>query len=395
MRNILSSALGIVLLSVAGTAAPETINIGETSSLHSDILDEDRTLLISLPDGYEQSPARYPVLYLLDGRGNFHHTTGTLRTLTDAGRLPEMIVVGITNSDRTRDLTPTPFVPDPDDEDEDEAQEMATAGGADKFLDFMEQELFPHIEMSYRTAPYRVLIGHSFGGLFVVHALIERPDSFDAYIAISPSLWWVNGVVVDRAESLFSPGGKFAGKTLYMSLADEGNDMYTYYRRFEELLRYKAPEGLAWQAMMMEGDDHGSTTLRSTYHGLQFVYPRWRLPRFADGLEDMRRHFARLSTEYGYEIELPQGRVNRMGYHLLQIDKIEEAIAAFQFNVEHYPDSANVHDSLGDGLKEAGRLTEALASYERACELADEDHPNLEWYQRNRDQLQDQLEADS
>jgi len=395
LRNSLSSILGIVLLSVAGTVAPETINIGETSSLHSDILDEDRTLLISLPDGYEQSPARYPVLYLLDGRGNFHHTTGTLRTLTDAGRLPEMIVVGITNSDRTRDLTPTPFVPDPDDEDEDEEQDMATAGGADKFLDFMEQELFPHVEMSYRTAPYRVLIGHSFGGLLAVHALIDRPDSFDAYIAISPSLWWANGVVVDRAESLFSPGGKFAGKTLYMSLADEGNDMYTYYRRFEELLHYKAPEGLAWQAMMMEGDDHGSTTLRSTYHGLQFVYPRWRLPRFADGLEDMRRHFARLSTEYGYEIELPQGRVNRMGYSLLQNEKIEEAIAAFQFNVEHYPDSANVHDSLGDGLKEAGRLTEALASYERACELADEDHPNLEWYQRNRDQLQEQLEADS
>ena len=123
---------------------------------------------------------------------------------------PEMIVVAVRNTDRTRDLTPSPFTPDPpedgegEDGDEGDGENpMPTAGGAGAFLDFFERELFPFVEERYRTQPYRIVIGHSFGGLFAVHALVHRPAAFDAYVAISPSLWWANGVVVDRAESLF------------------------------------------------------------------------------------------------------------------------------------------------------------------------------------------------
>ena len=94
------------------------------------------------------------------------------------------------------------------------------------------------LERKANPASNLLLIGHSFGGLFAIHALIERPDSFDAYIAISPSLWWADGVVVDRAELLFASGGELGRKTLFMSLANEGDDMYAQYRtEYESYIR--------------------------------------------------------------------------------------------------------------------------------------------------------------
>lgn len=393
MRQLVIIAmLGFLLTGSTLATEAEKIIIGESFQLSSDVLDEERTLLVSLPENYETSTERYPVLYLLDARSNFHHTTGTLRTLSRVGRLPEMIVISLVNTDRTRDLTPSPFTPDPDDEDGAPAN-MASAGGADNLLDFFQQELFPHVEKTYRTVPYRVLIGHSFGGLFAVHALVNRPQSFNAYVAISPSLWWEDGELVDQAEELFNSGKSLGPRTLFMSLADEGGDMYAQYRRFEELLRYAAPEGLTWEAMMMEGDDHGSVTLRSTYHGLQTVYPRWRMPNFAEGFGAMQAHYEDLSQRYGYEIPLPEGTVNQMGYRLLGQEKFDEAIQAFQFNTEHYPESANVYDSLGDGFDAAGKHEEAFKSYGRACELAEKtEHPNLEVYCGNRDRLREKLQ---
>jgi predicted alpha/beta superfamily hydrolase len=395
----------LILLSlvaaIAVAAEPRPIHIGETVSLHSDVLDEDRTLMVSTPPGYGLSETRYPVVYLLDAGTNFHHTTGTLNALTRVGHIPEMIVVAMANTDRTRDMTPSPFTPDPAEDGESEGEvrnPSPTAGGADKFLDFFEQELFPYVDKSYRTAPYRVLIGHSFGGLFAIHALVNRPASFDAYVAISPSLWWEDGEVVAQAAETFQNGFKFGrDKTLYMSLASEGGDMLTEYQKFDELLRYAAPSNLTWEGMMMEGDDHGSTPLRSTYHGLKTVFPRWRLPGFVrgQGLAGVQAHYADLSRQYGYEIQVPERTINLLGYGLLGEDKIAEALAVLRHNVATYPKSANVYDSLGDALKAAGELEEALTNYERACARASTDDPALPAFLKNRDDLKAQLAADA
>ena len=78
--------------------------IGTTRQLHSDVLGEDRQLIIHLPQGYERGQQQYPVMYLLDGDAHFHHTTGITHFLTRGGYMPAMIVVAIPNTDRTRDL---------------------------------------------------------------------------------------------------------------------------------------------------------------------------------------------------------------------------------------------------------------------------------------------------
>ena len=156
------------------------LSLGERRELYSDVLDESRDIIVGLPAGYEGSDETYSVVYVLDGPGHFHHTTGTARFLARNDRMPGVIVVAIPNTDRTRDLTPPTQV--------DSLGAFPTAGGADNFLEFISGELKPYIEENYRTRPYSILIGHSFGGLLVNHALVHRPEVFNAYVSISPSL---------------------------------------------------------------------------------------------------------------------------------------------------------------------------------------------------------------
>ena len=377
--------LALVLLSAASIPAEESqpIVIGRTITLQSELLGEDRGLRLHLPRDYTWSGTPYPVVYLLDGENNFHHTTATLDTLSRLAHIPELIVVAVDNTDRTRDLTPSRVHPVADDEED----AFPTSGGADRFLDFFEHELIPHVEASYRVAPYRILIGHSFGGLFAVHALTHRTDLFDAFIAISPSLWWDDGQPVADARALFAESSSLS-KHLFTSLAEEVEIMRGPYKEFTELLRYEAPEGLEWRAMNMDGDDHGTTTIRSTYSGIRDLFPLWRLASSESdgGIEALERHFTRLSEIYGYSIQLPERAINNLGQRLLYEKKLPEARAVFEDNVRRYPDSANVYDSLGEVLEASGDLARAIENFERAVELAEPvDHPNLEAYRRHLD----------
>lgn len=202
-RNFIAAALFILPALAPATAGDDAIVIGHKLTVTSNILGEERQVWVYTPDGYDQSDAAYPVVYLLDGAGHFHHATGVLSFLATRGRAPEMILVGVLNTERTRDLTPASSV---------EADQARGSGGADNFLAFMETELIPAIEKDYRTRPYRVLIGHSFGGLLANYALAYKPALFNASISISPTLWWDNGSLVKRAgEYLKAPtlAGRF------------------------------------------------------------------------------------------------------------------------------------------------------------------------------------------
>ncbi|HSQ79121.1 MAG TPA: alpha/beta hydrolase-fold protein, partial [Candidatus Bathyarchaeia archaeon] len=197
MRTIVAAT---VLLTLCGAAAPaqdEPISVGARIKLHSELLNEDRTILVSLPPGYAQGSSRYPVIYLLDGDTHFLQTVAAARFLADQGLAPDLIVAAVTNTDRARDLTPAAAAPVP---------EFPTAGGADRFRRFLTTELRPYLEGRYRTEPYRILIGWSFGGLFAVHALFSEPASFDAFITASPSLWWDNKAESAAATKLFESG---------------------------------------------------------------------------------------------------------------------------------------------------------------------------------------------
>jgi predicted alpha/beta superfamily hydrolase len=134
----------------------------------------------------------------MDGDGHLNEVGSIIDFLVANGRMPRMIVVGIPNPDRTRDLTPyRAGVKNPDRT----VQDFPTSGGGDKFLEFIRTELFPEVEKRYATVPYRIFAGHSLGGLMAIHALITHPEMFNAYIAISPSLQWDDGLPFARRRN--------------------------------------------------------------------------------------------------------------------------------------------------------------------------------------------------
>jgi predicted alpha/beta superfamily hydrolase len=379
LRILLFAFFNLSALTIA-TAQDIASPIPQKLVVHSNILNEDRIIWVRTPHGYDQGKTVYPVLYLTDGPGHINEVGGIIDFLVNNDRMPPLIVIGIANTDRTRDLTPSHS----DEKDSAGKETVPTSGGGDRFLDFIQTELMPEIDKRYRTAPYRIFAGHSLGGLMTIHILVTRPDMFQAYIAVSPSLWWDHQHTLHQAQEFFAAHTEL-NKTLFVSLGNEGNDMGDAFDEFLKTLTAKAPKDFHWSSDRYRDEDHGSTTMRAHYAGLRAVFADWQMPREkgmpAGGLDGLEKHYRELSERYGYPVPVPENALNGMGYGLMGAKKFDEAIAIFQRNVELYPNSANVYDSLGEGYENAGKLDRATEQFQKAIEVGTKtSDPSLDQY---------------
>ncbi len=379
-------ALGLALLAVSPLRAqevPDAVTIGSWVVVRSTVLSENRPLQIHLPDSYGRSDTRYPVLFLLDGDAHFLHVSGITQFLAAQNRMPEMIVVSIPNTrDRTHDLTPPAAVdsarfPLPGSSDT-LTQHFPTAGGAADFLSFLSDEVAPWVDARYRTLPYRVLVGHSFGGLLVLDALLDRPQAFQGYVAVSPSLWWDDGAFAKELEERL-PTEELKGRSLYMTTGgEEGPSMIDPARALATSLEMAQPAGFRSWYRVMPHESHGSNPHRTIYDGLETIFGDWALPEsvmeraiVTGDLDGVDARYAAASRQYGLDIEATEPLLNRIGYAVLQFGKPEAAVRVFERNVAAHPASPNAYDSLADGLEAAGRTADALATQREALRRAE------------------------
>lgn len=349
------------VLVLAGVAFSQQLVSSVNHTRHtivSKALGEERTILIRVPFGYERSTQRFPVAVMLDAHAPQNATVASIiESQASAGMMPEMILVGIQNTNRTRDLTPT-------------KTERPGSGGAGKFLDFIETELLPFVDKNYRTEPYRVFMGHSLGGLAVVYTMITRPNLFGGYVAASPVLHWDNNFVIKKSEELFRSRKNF-DKSLFIALGNEPT--YTEgFNSYKDLLRKTGPDGLEIDFQHWTDEDHGSIVMRAYLAGVRKTFYGWQPGPAVQNLAALRAHYSKLSKRYGYRISPPENLVNQFGYALLRSEKIDEAVEAFEENVILYPQSANVYDSLAEALEKKGARSKALANYEKAYKMAEQ-----------------------
>jgi predicted alpha/beta superfamily hydrolase len=254
-RFVMISLLLCILINASAQDGYKT----EKDSLQSKVLEQKRTFNVFLPEGYESPGVKFPVLYVLDGDGRAQHIVPTARFLFLNGKMPKAIVVSVHNVDRNHDFLPDSF------------QNITTGGGAGNFVQFFKKELMPYIDKKYKTEPFNVLIGHSFGGVFVMHALLYEPDLFNAYIAIDPSFWYKNMMLVKNAETEF-PKAKNWGKALFIS-GREGQGMEEMgINAMEKLMKSAAPKELNWKIVAYANEDHGSVPFKSVYDGLRLIF---------------------------------------------------------------------------------------------------------------------------
>ena len=352
----------------------QAITIGERFSLASEILGEERAYWVYLPASYNDStyaPQRYPVLYLLDGDVHFHSASGVVAFMSTVIQIPQLIIVAIPNTNRTRDLTPTHSKIG---EDGKELAFLKPSSGGNTFLQFIRDELFPEIESTYRTLPYRILVGHSLGGLLALHALLDAPEMFQSYIAIDPSLWWDNQTLAHRAENRFKDAQERRG-SVYISFAPDvafGDPTIEEEagRMFAKSLESAASPGFRSTLQYFEAEVHNSVPLLSLYHGLLYIFDGYKPP--ADFIKQpsvLNIHFERISERLGVVLLPPEGFVNNWGDWMLKLEDVDKAIELFKLNVSNFPGSYNAYDSLGEAYMVKHEKPLAIEYYEKSLEL--------------------------
>lgn len=351
------------------TSQNSNIRIDLEDQIDSKILGEKRDLWIHLPnDGVLNPNENYPVVYILDG-GVHMDPLSTIYENYWGHHLPKMILVGISNrSNRTRDLTPSKVTSRngfPMNED---------SGGAEKFTQFIAQELIPYIDDKYQTTPYRTLIGHSYGGLFAINTLVNHSDLFDNYIAIDPSLDWDDQKLLKEAKEKLGHA-KYEKKSLYLSLAgplsrsrddltletvmDDHSEFSAFSRSVIEFTKTAETNvsGLNFSWKYYEHDLHGTVPLPSIIDGLLFNFNWYPLTGFGkfndpstplDVLLDMVSERAKfLESHFGYPTPPADEEMLHMASQMYQqIGQNDKAEAFYKMNVEYYPKSINAFTAL-------------------------------------------------
>lgn len=191
-------------------------------TIHSIILNEDRYIWVHVPDKAAVVVSRYPVIYVLDGQVHFDEVNDIINRLskeTGKNAANEMIVVGIGNIwQRYRDYSPTHIISSP----WVDSHSASISGGGEKFISFLQNELFPHIHSKYTASSIRILIGHSIGGLAVINILLKHPGMFNYYAAIDPSMWWDNQKLLNESKTILA-NKTFEKRTLFLAVANTIN----------------------------------------------------------------------------------------------------------------------------------------------------------------------------
>lgn len=240
-------ALGTLLVLSGGIVRSQDegnpLAVATYRKIYSQILNEDRTVAVSLPYLYDRLGKRYPVLYILDGENLSLASFIGMARFFSPHRIPEMIIVGVLNTNRNRDLFATKVEGLPDTKED----------GAIRFLSFLSKELIPYIDTHYRTTPHRTIYGQSAGGQFAIFSLLTDPEVFDAYLASSPVIGYSDQVLLNKAEAFFKPG-KVLNKSLYVYYGT--TDYHSVTEKIpllESIIRKNPPQGFTWKIKAVEG----------------------------------------------------------------------------------------------------------------------------------------------
>lgn len=377
MKIIFIPAVLLLLSFCVQAQNGKSIFAGKKEILYSKVLNENRTIWIYTPDmtsPIANTGKRYPVLYLLDGDAHFFSTVGIIQQLSQAngnGVLPEMIVVAIENTNRLRDLIPS-----------------ATIAKTNPFIDFLSAELIPYINKHYDAAPYKLLVGHSLGGLTAIDVLASFPQLFNAYIAIDPSLWYSNEAALNNimrqmakknmdGRKLYIGAANTMPKGMSLSQATTDKTFETQHIRsifkFNEFLKTNA-NGLIYADKFYESERHNTLPLINEYDGLRFIFDYFFFDAsendFADSTASiamkLKKHYVRISEEMGFKNAVPETFINYLAYDALGKKHYNKAKALFELNIYWYPQSSNTYNSYADYCLAVKDSINAIANYQKA-----------------------------
>ncbi len=384
-KNVTIPTLIWCLIIISGNALGQSndnlIITGQQYTINSKILNENRKYSVYLPSSYKNSTDKeYIVAYVLDGeRSKFLEVSGIAQSMHSAFNLklqiPELIIVSIENTDRTRDLTPTNSSNYLDRED---IAAFKTSGKADNFMNFIEKELMPEINKSFRTVSQSMIIGHSMGGLFALHCLLENPKMFSYYLLIDPSWFWDHNYIGKRAKEVFEKQADLKAR-IYIALANNLLDDKRHYewgQQFYNLLKDNKSPDLKVNLKYFEDEKHLTVTIPATYYGLRYIFQPYEIDinEVTKDPNILANYNTKIKNELFFEIKPDENFVNTIGYVALNDRQLPDiAVSIFEINTKNYPQSLNVWDSLADAYLAKGYIEKAKICYQKILSLSAND----------------------
>ena len=380
--TLATSTVSSKLLSIEANEFKQSYS---TIKVHSVILNEDREILVHLPDDYETSNKRYPVLYVLDGNRHLPHAVLTETILQEESLMPQSIIVAIKNNrgTRGRDLS----------------------ASRENFLRFIKDEVFSLITKQYRTSAHKTLFGHSMAGAFTMSVLASQPNMFDNYIAASPTIQSNDYELIAQYQALDLTKTP-SQISLYLTFgneAAEGKIATEALHKFLNLMEKITDEKLLWRFHALPEQVHMTTPYLTLYAGLSFAFSDFKAPTYT-GLADYRQrgelkglkdYYAKRASKYLVSNEVPDETFVNLGFAIFDEGHKTEGLEILKTTAKLYPDSFRALNALAQTYEDVKKTSRALAVYKKAVLLAEKrSSRNLNFFKRHVERLQQSNSTD-
>jgi hypothetical protein len=368
----------ISLISVLALAQEngDDIAIGKYYKIDSKILKEMRTLMISLPEGYQAGKDSYPVLFVLYAdqvREYFTEAVAVVNRLSGSGDIPPMIIVGVPNRDRYGDLLPV-------------SARDGKKPGAPDFLAFFQEELIPWLKSHYRITDYNIVMGPQAGAPFAIYAMQNGGETINAAVINNP-FWPISSAEKSKA-SLLAMFAEESGpkRFVHVTYKDDmwGNKkLKKYVHHLEKEYSESAPDNFRLEVNYLEGNDDFIVP-SGIKRGLKLLFKGYNLINYEgiNNLDNLKKYFAELSEKTGCPLEIPYLTLVLFGDHLIKEGKQPEGEAVYFYIIEKFPASVDGLYRMAEIYRKRGEKQKALDFYKKCVERMEDMAPAREWIKK-------------
>ena len=343
------------------------------TSINSKTLNEEREILIFNPTN---SKNNFPTIYLIDGKQNFFLVAGIISNLRRSGFITKVNLVGINTYDYERPYNLLT-------KNNNGRDFSFNSGGSSDFQKFITDEVFPLVNSTVSTSDYKILIGHSFGGLFGLNMLMENPNSFSSAVLIDASIWWNNANLLSNLKKNKSTLKKIP---LYLSRSAKDEDKINSFESLEPLIKSN-------QIVLEKfpNENHISTLTPSIVNGLKYIFKDFEMLdsvyEEAD-LTAIKERIEQVSNYYDTPILPNVYGLAPIARNLANEGEFSKSIEMLKYLEKYHPENNMVLDFLGEAYQKSGDLRLAKITWNKSLKIAKSKKSSTKWVEKKLSEIE-------
>ncbi|OJJ18745.1 hypothetical protein BKI52_24400 [marine bacterium AO1-C] len=356
------------LLPLLSFAQPKSLNY----TIDSKVFETKREIKVFLPGNFQPTDS-LPVIYLFDAQWDqfYNLTSATIDYLIAIRQLPKCILVGIKSVKRQYELTPTPVNDD---------WKIPSLGGAKKLQNHLAQEVFPLIDSLYHPVSFRIAIGHSLGGTFILNSIVDAPELFNSYIAVSPNLQIDDEEIILKFQRNLNQIVK-TKKYIFTTNGTEGNVdamFLKYNQKLDTLLKKHSNTSFEWFFSSYQNLDHATIPLRSMYNGLIKLSKKWEIPpntlsvfiaNKRDFKNQVMQFYQKLAQWTGYVYTPELHTFYELARYCVSKKQYTDGLEMYNWAIKTYPKQVGLYKAKGECLEKLNKNKEAKKAYLQALKI--------------------------